>query len=354
MRKEFTTTGALTILGLAVGALASAASAFALEQVTVVSAGGSYQVALRQAIIEPFSKATGIKVIEGEFNDEISKIRAMVETNTVSWDAVDVSINAAASMCNEGLAEQIDWQKLNLERSRIFGADRVDCSVPYVIATGIIAYDKNRLPNGPKTIADFFDTKKFPGKRGLKKTPYGNLEWALIADGVPVKDVYKVLEKPEGVDRAFKKLDTIKRDVVWYVANAQPPQFLADGQVVMTGAAHGRIYDANKNSGKNFGVMWDAAQWEIGSWVIPKGSPNREAAYKFIAFAGSPQAQADLVRYVPYGPANKDAIAFVDTAILPDLPTAPEHMGNFFLRDAAFWAEKSDELNQRFTAWLAN
>ena len=100
-----------------------------------------------------------------------------------------------------------------------------------------------------------------------------------------VKDVYKVLGTPEGVDRAFKKLDTIKKDVVWWEAGAQPPQLLADGQVVMTSAWNGRIYDANKNSGKHFEIMWDAQGLDWDLWAIPKGDPRMDDAYKFIAFA---------------------------------------------------------------------
>ena len=89
---------------------------------------------------------------------------------------------------------------------------------------------RTSCPTGRPTIADLFDLQKFPGKRALQKDPFVNLEWALIADGVAIKDVYKVLGTPEGVDRAFKKLDTIKKDVVWWEAGAQPPQLLADGR----------------------------------------------------------------------------------------------------------------------------
>ncbi|KAG1702901.1 NAD-dependent protein deacetylase [Nymphon striatum] len=98
------------------------------------------------------------------------------------------------------------------------------------------------MPEGPKTMADFFDTAKFPGKRGLRKGAKVNLEFALIADGVAAADVYSVLETPEGVDRAFAKLDTIKGDVVWWEAGAQPPQMLADGEVALTTAYNGRIF----------------------------------------------------------------------------------------------------------------
>ncbi|KRP92858.1 spermidine/putrescine ABC transporter substrate-binding protein [Bradyrhizobium pachyrhizi] len=351
MKVFFKAAGAVT--GLAAVALMPVRPASAADQVTITSYGGAYQTSLRKAFFEPFAKATGIKVTEDEFNGEIAKIHAMVESKTVSWDVVDVSPALVTQLCAEGTVETIDWNKLGLDRTKFMGADKFDCGLPHVISAQVIAYDRDKLPSGLKTIADLFDTQKFPGKRGLLKQPWGNLEWALIADGVAIKDVYRVLDTPEGVDRAFRKLDTIKKDVVWFQSNAQAPQLLADGQLVMTSTYNGRIYDAVKNSGKHFEIMWDAQQWEWGVWTIPKGSPRLDAAYKFLAFAGSPQAQADLTHYIPYGPTNKDATALVDSAMLSHLPTAPDHMGNVLQRDATFWGEKGDELRQRFTAWLA-
>lgn len=233
------------------------------------------------------------------------------------------------------------------------GADKFDCGVPTHIAATVVAYDKDKLSNGPQTIADLFDTRKLPGKRGLYKSPDGLLERALVADGVPVKDVYKVLRTPEGVDRAFSKLDTIKNDVIWWTSGAQPPQLLADGQVVMTAAWSGRIYDAIKNSGKHFEMMWDAATTSANVWIIPKGTPRREEAYKFIAFAASARSQADLTRYIAYSPSNTEAMALVDTTIMPYLPTAPDNLAKAIIPDPTFRVERGDELRQRFSAWLA-
>ncbi len=344
---------ALAAIGLATGTLAPAKLAFAGDQLTIVSWGGAYQMAIRKAYFEPFTKTTGIKITEDEYNGEIAKVRAMVESKNVSWDIVDTDAQLSIRGCALGLLERIDWKKLGLDRAKFMGDDKSDCGVPGTIAATVLAYDKNKLPNGPKTMDDLFDTKKFPGKRAVRKDPSGILEWALIADGVPVKDVYEVLRTPEGVDRAFKKLDTIKKDVVWWTSLAQAVQLLADGQVVMTVAANGRIADAVKNSGKNFEIVWDAQRLAAGIWVIPKGGLHLDDAYKFLAFASKPQPQADLARYIPYGLANKDAMALVDPAILPDLPTAPEHMNRAFYLDAAFWADKGEEFRQRFTAWLS-
>lgn len=355
MRESLMIASALTVIGLAAVVLAPAKSAFAGDQLTYTGFGGAAQAGERKAFLQPYAKQAGVKIVEAEYNGEIAKIRAMVESKTVSWDVVEADATSATQMCAEGTIETIDWENVGLDRTKFIGADKdkYDCVVPENLYATVVAYDKDRLPNGPKTIADLFDVKKFPGKRGLGKSPFANLEWALIADGVAIKDVYKVLNTPEGVDRAFKQLDAIKKDIVWWQAGAQPPQLLADGQVVMTSVWNGRIYDAVKNSGKHFEIMWDAEALGMSVWTIPKGGPRLDDAYKFLAFAGSPEAQAEFTQYVPYGPANKDAIALVDPAILPNLPTAADHMGNALLIDSGFWAEKGDELRQRFTAWLA-
>lgn len=231
MRSSLIIVGVLAMTGLVEIALVPLKPAFAGDQVTITSWGGAYQMSERKAYFEPFSKATGIKVVEDEWSGEMAKIRAMVESRTVSWDLVDVGFDADA-MCAANIVETIDWSKLGLDRSKFMG-DKSDCGVPTAAVASVIAYDKDKLADGPKTIADLFDLKKFPGKRGLNKSPKVNLEWALIADGIALKDVYNVLSTPDGVDRAFKKLDTITKDVVWWTAGAHPPQLLADGQVVL-------------------------------------------------------------------------------------------------------------------------
>jgi putative spermidine/putrescine transport system substrate-binding protein len=353
MKKSLMMTGALMVAGMVVALMSPAKPVLAGDELTVTSWGGAYQMSQRKAFFEPYAKATGTKVTEEEYNGEIAKIRAMVESKSVSWDVIDEDSGRAIQGCAEGILETIDWNKLGLDRSKFIGADKYDCAVPNILYATVIAYDKDKLPNGPMTIKDFFDLQKFPGKRALQNDPFMNLEWALIADGVPLSDVYKVLSTPEGVDRAFKKLDTIKKDVVWWSAGAQPPQLLADGQVVMTSAWNGRIYDAVKNSGKHFEIMWDSQGLDWDLWVIPKGDPRLDDAYKFIAFASGPEQMADQTHYISYGPANMDAIPHVDPAILPNLPTATANMKTALLTDPGFWGDKGEELRQRFAAWLA-
>lgn len=159
----------------------------------------------------------------------------------------------------------------------------------------------------PTALADFFDLKKYPGKRGLRKAPQANLEWALLADGVPRDQVYETLETDEGLARAFKKLDSIKSQVIWWEAGAQPPQLLADGQVTMTSAWNGRIWAAQAKVKQPFKIIWDGQMYDIDVWAVPVGAPNKAMAMDFLRFATSTQIMADQSQYIAYGPTRKSS-----------------------------------------------
>jgi putative spermidine/putrescine transport system substrate-binding protein len=353
MKMWMLTTSALAagVAAMALGLIQPAAAQD--NELTIVSWGGAYQRSQEETYYKPFTKETGTKITEEEYGGEIAKIRAMVEANNVTWDVVDVDTQTALAACAEGILEEIDYSKVGVDKSKMIGGDQFDCAVPTILYSTIFAYDADKLKDGPKTVADLFDLKKFPGKRALQKNPFINLEWALMADGVAAKDVYKVLNTPEGVDRAFKKLDTIKKDVVWWEAGAQTPQLLADGQVVMGSTWNGRIFDAIHNDHKNFVIVWDGQAPDYDLWAIPKGTPRLDLAYKFVAFATDPQNMKNQSKYISYGPGNKDAVPLIAPDILKDLPSAPENMKNAINVDVQFWADKGEELRERFNAWLA-
>jgi putative spermidine/putrescine transport system substrate-binding protein len=344
---------AALMAGVSATAISVPKQASAEDSLTVVSWGGAYQESQRKAFMEPYAKETGAKITEGEYNGEIAKIRAMVESKNVTWDVIDVDTQTALAACAEGTLETIDWSKLGLDRSKFIGGDIQDCAVPNILYSTVIAYDTTKLNPGPTTINDLFDLQKFPGKRALQKNPFVNLEWALLADGVPMGDIYKVMGTPEGIDRAFKKLDTIKSQVVWWESGAQPPQLLADGQVAIASDWNGRFFDAVKKDKKPFKIVWDAQAPDYDWWAMPKGGPKVEAAYKFISWSSQPGPMAEQTKYISYGPANKDAGPKIDPAVLPDLPTAPQNMSNVLYVDPQFWADNGDQLRERFNAWLA-
>ncbi len=354
MKKLLVLTTALSTLGFAANA-----------DITVMSWGGAYGEAQTEAFVKPFVAATGKATIMTDSDNPAPAIKAMVEAGNVTVDVASVEYADAIRLCDEGVLEPIDINALPAGADGASAADDflpgavTECGVSTDIWSNVFGYDTTVFPEGPTSAADFFDLEKFPGKRGLKKGAKAVLELALLGDGVPAADVYSVLSTPEGVDRAFAKLDTIKANVVWWEAGSQAPQLLADGEVVMTTAYNGRLFAAAMNEGKPFQIVWDGQIYENEMFVVPKGAPNMADAMEFIAFATSTEGLRASAQQISYGPARKSSMAteivFKDgkTVMAPHLPTAPENMGNALETSSEFWVDRDAELNERFQAWLA-
>ncbi|AXX98683.1 ABC transporter substrate-binding protein [Profundibacter amoris] len=352
----------ILILTTALSGFAFAATA---AEVTVMSWGGAYTKSQVEAYHKPFTAETGITVNSVDADNPATPIKAQVEAGNVTIDVADVEFSDAIRLCDEGLLEEIDPAILPAApdgtpatEDFIDGAIQ-DCAVANIVWSTVFAYNKDNVDGTPTSIADFFDTTKFPGKRGLRKSAKATLEMALMADGVPSDKVYEVLNTPEGVDRAFAKLDTIKGDIVWWEAGAQPPQLLADGEVVMSTAYNGRIFNAAVAESQPLEVVWDGQILDFDLFVIPKGAPNKDEAMKFIAFATDTKRLADQASYISYGPARKSSGALVGlyqdgkTEMAPHMPTAEANLGNALVNNFEFWVDHDAELNERFNAWLA-
>lgn len=351
------------VLSTALVGMAFAASA---QEVNVVSWGGAYEVSQVEAYNKPFTEQTGIKVNMIAADNPATPLKAQIEANNVSGDVFDIEVSDAIRLCDEGALMEINPDDLPAapdgtpaSEDFIDGALQ-DCAVANIFWGTVIAFDETKFPdNPPSTAADFFDTETYPGKRGLPKNPKRTLYLALIADGVPADQVYDKLASAEGVEQAFAKLDTIKNDVVWWEAGAQPVQLLADGEVVMTTGYNGRFFDAMVGEGKPFEIIWDGQYMDMDMFAIPKGAPNPEAAMEYLKFATDTQRLADQAKYIAYGPARQSSAALVGmykdgkTEMAPHMPTNAEYMETAVMDDPEFWADHDAELTERFNSWLA-
>jgi putative spermidine/putrescine transport system substrate-binding protein len=338
------------------------------NEVSVVSWGGAYAESQIQAYHKPFTAMTGIKVNSIDADNPATPIKAQVEAGNVSVDVADIELSDAVRLCDEGLLEVLDHSALPAApdgtpatEDFIDGALYSDCAVASIVYSTVVAYNTSKFPDkAPTTVADFFDTDTFPGKRGLRKGAKANLEMALMADGVPAGQVYDLLQTSEGVDRAFKVLDRIKQEVVWWEAGAQPPQLLADGEVTMSTAYNGRIFNAQIMEKQPFKIVWDGQVLDFDLFVIPKGAPNKDAAWEFIKFSTDTQRLADQATWIAYGPSRRSSAALVGkfqdgvTDMGPHMPTAPENMTNALVNDFEFWADRDIEISERFSAWLVS
>lgn len=355
MSRSLTTGFSAVVLAAALATASLAASAE--DSLTVVSWGGAYGVAQKNHMIDPFQKDTGVKVLFEDYSGGVAEMKAQVESGNIQWDVVDLEVIDLERACSEGLLEVIPRDILPAgadgtpaEEDFIPEALANECAVGNIVWSVVFAYNKDTIGATPAaSIKDFFDLAKIPGKRAMRKRPQVNMEWALLADGVAPKDVYEVLATPEGQQRAFDRLATIKNDIVWFDSWSQAPQLLNDGGAVLVQSANGRFYDAIRQEGKPFVIVWDGHVYDLDAWAVLNGSPKKDLAFKFIAYATQSKPLAGMSD-VAYGPTRKSSAPMMDPAAAPHLPTA--HLAEGLQAGSEFWADYGESLGEKFNEWL--
>jgi putative spermidine/putrescine transport system substrate-binding protein len=334
----------------AIGLATAPASA---DQVTFVSQGGAYQEAQTKAILDPAAKNLAITVNQESSPDAWPVIKTQGATGKPTWDVVDTPTEDCVRGGNQNLIEKLDFSAIP-NAAKMPAAYKTPYSVAYEFYSSVLAYNKGKFGGAPpQSWADFWDVKKFPGKRGMRKTPKYALEAALMADGVKPDQVYKVMSTPAGIDRAFKKLDELKPNILWWASVAQVPDLLASGEVAMSMATPGRLLLADRQEHRNFRPVWDGNIYAVDFWAVLKNSPHKTDALKLVKYMSDADHEMNLPRYMPAGLSNKEAIARIDPALTRETPSNPDNMKNALALDPEFWVENNDQLTQRFNAWAA-
>jgi putative spermidine/putrescine transport system substrate-binding protein len=313
----------------------------------VVGFGGAPQDNFRKHLFEGYAKAANVPVKDDVYNGEMAKIYAMVQAKNVTWDVMIVEAPELARGCEDGVFEKIDYAVV--DKNKFIANAVTDCGVASTSWGAIMFHSSRNFPDGPKNYADMWNLEKFPGKRSLRWGPKMTLEIALLADGVPRADVYKVLRTPEGVNRAFAKLDKIKPQIVWWRSGAQPLQFVGSGEVAIATAYTNRVVNAQKER-PDYRYTWDGMMWSFDSWAVVKGSPHRAEAMKMIQWMTGEEPLLNLLKDWPQAGANKNVIERAKT-MQPTLVTSNVEHGLFISTE--FWVDKGEELEKRFATWAA-
>lgn len=326
----------------------AALPAAAAGDLTVISFGRADQAALAAAYLKPFAKATGIDVHSLSYDGQVTELTQMVHAGAPVWDVMQVESRTLQQGCRQGLFEKLDPTRIPAARDLISGTLSA-CGVGIFAWAQALVYS-DQLGEAPHSWADFWDTRKYPGKRGLRRSAKYTLEIALLADGVAPKDVYRTLASEAGVDRAFRKLDRIRKDTVWWEAAAQPAAFIAAGTVSMS-SGYTLWFDPAQERNRHMRIVWRQSLYDIDSWAIPTGTPKRDDAYRFIAFASEPEHQKVLSEQLNYGPTNRHALDLLSPGLAGALPSSARNLAGALRIDSAFWLEHGDALERRFNAW---
>jgi putative spermidine/putrescine transport system substrate-binding protein len=312
---------------------------------TFTSFGGVYQGAQDEGWLKPYSALTGVTFEQSEDSDN-SKIKAQVESGNVEWDVVDVG-NDFGLDANKDLLEPLDYTLI--DKSQILDGFASDYRVGDITYGVALAYNTDKTAGKvPANWADFFDTAKFPGKRGFWNYSTGGvLEFALMADGVAPKDLYAGGQLD--IPRALKKLDTIKSDIRWWKSGAESQDLIGAGDVAMTMIWNGRGYSAKHTDGKPVEIQWNQQILTADYFVVPKGTPNKQVAMEFIAWALCANNNAAVSNKIPYGPTNKNAKP--NPSVVADLAVTNADENTAYFNDE-YLVNNFDTINAQFQAWL--
>ena len=310
-------------------------------ELTYVSFGGAYQEAQRKAWLTPYTELTGVTFKEDE-NSSNATIKAQVEAGQVTWDVVDVG-NDFGLDAHKDLLEPLDYSLI--PRDEVIEGFASDYRVADMTYGVVLAYNTDKTAGQvPAGWADFFDTAKFPGKRGMWDYSEGGIfEVALMADGVKPKELY-----PLDLERATKKLDTIKNDLVFWGSGAESQELIGSGEVAMTLIWNGRGWSAKHTDNKPVEMQWNQQIVTADYLVVPKGTPNKEAAMRFIAYAVCAENNAKPSEFIPYGPINKNSKPAEANKADLSVSNADENSAYF---DDEYLIEHFDEIDAAYQEW---
>ena len=331
----------LAVILLAAGGIGHAAQ----QELTVCSFGGTYNEGLDKIFGKPFTEATGIKV---NFTSlpTFAQIESQVKSGNIEWDIVECEARMFARGSKAGLFEPLDLTGVPVQ-DFVEGSVKKD-GLGICFYSFNICYNTDKWPagTGPKSLKDFFDVEKFPGPRSVYYSPLSSLEGALRADGVPWDKVY-----PIDVDRAFKKLNGLKPSIrVYYKSGGQAQQIMQNKEVDMGLYPGGRLIQAAAQGVPVYVEMNDQLV-DLDYWAIAKGSKNREAAAKLIAFMSDPKRQAAFAVWTYYGPANKKAFDYIDKETAALMPTSPDNLAKGRIVEESWYADHEQDVEKRWEAW---
>lgn len=317
--------------------------------------GGELFKGQQTSYISNWEKITGWTVKDVAPSPDPGQIKAQVTTGHPQFDLFETGSNGdAITEEQQGLLQKLDTALLKPAIDSFpkeAGYQHTDYWIQYSFFGVLLIWDTRKWPMSgahPTTPADLFNTSQFPGKRCLFKYPEyaGTLEYPLLADGVAAGSLY-----PLDVSRAFKKLDTIKSQTVWWDSGAASVQNIVNGDCAIGVTWQGRpALRVKQDPTVPIGVSWDKTLLIDSGWAIPKGAAHADAANSLLAYAFTAKNQCNFINTLGYGiPIDPTCIdEFGKTWGVTD-----KHRGQTAVhQDPQYYAKNSATLVKQFNDWL--
>lgn len=330
----------------------------AADSLSVGTWGGPYEDAQDIALFKPFTASSKIRISKVRYTGGLD----ILDTDEPP-DILDMLEEDAIMACERGQLSRLPDAYIKNLTTRA-GDDFIDgaitdCAIAHSTFSTIIAFDERAFPDvKPSRIQDFFDTNKFPGKRAIQKNPTAIFEWALMAEGVPLSQIYDLLSTERGMRLALKRMDSVREHLIWWTTPNESIELLKNQDVVMSSGYNGRFFDARARN-LPLNIIWDGQIIDRSVWAAPsKRSTSLPIALEFVQFVTQARRMGRIAELIPYGPTRKSAFGFIGRHpvygmnMVPQLPTAPRHMGTSLVRDTRWYARTTEFRRSNFERWL--
>jgi putative spermidine/putrescine transport system substrate-binding protein len=319
------------------------------REVMIRTSGGAYEDIMRRVVYEPFTRATGIRVIPVAATT--SRLFAMLRARNVELDAVDTGDGVLITLEKMGALAPISYDRWRFTRPEDITPElRLPFRTGNFVYSTVLGYNTEHFAGDhPRSWEQFWDVGRFPGRRTLADVASGqtHLEFSLLADGVPMDRLY-----PIDLDRAFRSLSRIRPHVPkFWDTGALSAQMLADREVVAGAIWNGRLQTVI-DRGAPLAIEWNQNMIMIQAFSILKDARNGEAAQQLIDFHSQPEIQAAYCRELIYGPANARAFALMPGDMADRIPGGPRYREIGFYQDANWWDENRERVARTWQRWI--
>lgn len=363
------------ITALLVSASTHAADTLDVAEALLIGTwGGPYEAAQRAALFTPYEQLTNINIQTTDYTGGLD-----VFSSQSPPAILDMLEEEAEVACRSGLLKTIDHASLleariesttaqqslvepdDFQKADFHTGAFARCSVAHLTFSTLVAYDERAFTGEkPRRIDALFDIERFPGKRALQRSPAALFEWAMMAEGVPISQIYDLLSTERGLRLVLQRLESLRGHVIWWDKPSEAVAFLEQGDAVMASGYNGRFFDA-WSQGAPINMIWDGQIIDRSVWGIPVASKADTATVlSFIRFALHPERLAHMSRQIPYGPLRTSAFRYIglnpETGIVMSdhLPTAEHHLVNALQRDTRWYARTSQLRQSYFSRWISS
>lgn len=319
----------------------------AQERVVIRSPGGEYDSIRKKLIYDPFTKATGIQVVPVAVT--AGKLNTMLRTGQVEVDVIDNADSVLLQWAND--LAPIDYANFEFsDPADILPEYKHTLYVGNFIYADTMAYNLHAFNANsvPQDWVEFWDYKKIPGSRALADVDTGspNIEFALLADGVPKDQLY-----PLDIERAYRAMSRIRPGITkFWASGALSAHMLTTREVDLSSAWSTRIQYA-VNQGAPLAINWNQHLVHVQAYAILKRAKNFENAQKLVDFCLSHAVQTQFSRQWVSGPVTRTGYEALPQELRNNIPGGERTRTQGILLDAEWWAQNRTRVVRGWAHW---